>query len=151
MPLTFFIQLPMKMEPIRSSETSAIKTQTPRNYPKRNILQLKHGESLKNTNQDLFESKLFTRNSKLQMYTTVGRPVVTYVCETWVLKENIKTKVRLFERKVLRRMFQLQLHSERCFNVNSISFFPQPTERCFALYYPTNALNYINCRLLKIH
>ena len=39
MPLTFFIHLPMKMEPIRSSETSAIKTQTPGNYPKRNILQ----------------------------------------------------------------------------------------------------------------
>ena len=32
---------------IRSSETSDIKTQTPGNYPKRNILQLKHGESLK--------------------------------------------------------------------------------------------------------
>ena len=38
MSLTFFIHLPMKMEPIRSSETSAIKTQTPGNYPKRNIL-----------------------------------------------------------------------------------------------------------------
>ena len=38
--LTFFIHLPMKMELIRSSETSAIKTQTPGNYPKRNILQL---------------------------------------------------------------------------------------------------------------
>ena len=47
MSLTFFIHLPMKMEPIRSSETSAIKTHTPGNYPKRNILQLKHGESLK--------------------------------------------------------------------------------------------------------
>ena len=39
MTLTFFIHLPMKMERIRSSETSAIKTQTPGNYPKRNILQ----------------------------------------------------------------------------------------------------------------
>ena len=38
MSLTFFVHLPMKMEPIRSSETSAIKTQTPGNYPKRNIL-----------------------------------------------------------------------------------------------------------------
>ena len=37
------------MEPIRGSETSAIKTQTPGNYPKRNILQLKQGESLKTT------------------------------------------------------------------------------------------------------
>ena len=49
MSLTFFIHLPMKMEPIRSSETSAIKTQTPGNYPKRNVFQLKHGESLKTT------------------------------------------------------------------------------------------------------
>jgi len=38
--------LPMKMEPIVSSETSAIRTQTPGNYPKRNKLHLEHGESL---------------------------------------------------------------------------------------------------------
>jgi len=35
-----FIHLPMKMEPIVSSETSAIRTQTPGNYPKRNNLNL---------------------------------------------------------------------------------------------------------------
>ena len=35
-----FIHLPMKMEPIVSSETSAIKSQTPGNYPKRNKLQV---------------------------------------------------------------------------------------------------------------
>jgi len=35
------------MEPIVSSETSAIRTQTPGNYPKRNNLHLQHGESLK--------------------------------------------------------------------------------------------------------
>ena len=53
-------------------------------------------------NQDLFKSKLLTRNSKLQTYKTLVRPAVTYACETWVLKENIKTKLRVFERKVLR-------------------------------------------------
>jgi len=37
----------MKMEPIVSSETSAIKSQTPGNYPKRNKLHLQHGEILK--------------------------------------------------------------------------------------------------------
>jgi len=37
----------MKIEPIVSSETSAIRTQTPGNYPKRNKLHLEHGESLK--------------------------------------------------------------------------------------------------------
>jgi len=39
----------MKMEPIVSSETSAIKSQTPGNYPKRNKLHLQHGESLRTT------------------------------------------------------------------------------------------------------
>jgi len=37
----------MKMELAASSETSAISTQTPGNYPKRNKLHLEHGESLK--------------------------------------------------------------------------------------------------------
>jgi hypothetical protein len=43
------------------------------------------------------------------MYKTLvrqtDRPVVTYGCETWVLKENIKTKLWVFERKVLRRIY----------------------------------------------
>jgi hypothetical protein len=56
-------------------------------------------------NQDLFKSKLLTKNSKLWMYKTLVRPVVTYARETWVLKENIKTKLSVFERKVLRRIY----------------------------------------------
>jgi len=54
-------------------------------------------------NQHLFKSKLLTKNSKLQMYKTLVRPVVTYACETWILKENIKTKLSVFERKVLKK------------------------------------------------
>jgi len=45
--MKYFIHLPMKMEPTMSSETSAIRIQTPGNYPKRNKLHLEHGESLK--------------------------------------------------------------------------------------------------------
>jgi len=36
----YFIHLPMKMELMEGSETSAIRTQTPGNYPKENILQV---------------------------------------------------------------------------------------------------------------
>ena len=43
----------MKMEPIVSSETSAIRTHTPGNYPKRNNLHLEHGESLRTTFYDV--------------------------------------------------------------------------------------------------
>jgi hypothetical protein len=42
-----FIYLPMKMEPIESSETSASNTQTPGIYPKERKLYLEHGENLK--------------------------------------------------------------------------------------------------------
>jgi len=42
-----WIHLPMKMEPIEGSETSAFKTKTTGNYPKENILHIEHGESLK--------------------------------------------------------------------------------------------------------
>ena len=44
----------MQMEPIVSSETSAIRTQTPGNYPKRNKLHLEHGESLKTRISGIF-------------------------------------------------------------------------------------------------
>jgi len=56
-------------------------------------------------NQDLLKSKLLSKNSKLRMYKTLVRPVATYACETWVLKENIKTKLKVFERTVLRRIY----------------------------------------------
>ena len=45
--MKYFIHLPMKMEPIVSSESSAIRTQAPGNYPKRNNLFLEHGGSLR--------------------------------------------------------------------------------------------------------
>ena len=45
--MKYFIHLPLKMEPTVSSETSAIRTQAPGNFPKKNTLHLEHGESLK--------------------------------------------------------------------------------------------------------
>jgi len=48
----------MKMEPTVSSETSVIRTKTPRNYPKRNKLHLEHGESLKKERCYKFEDAL---------------------------------------------------------------------------------------------
>jgi hypothetical protein len=42
--------LPLKMEPIQCSETSAIRTETPGKHPKEIIFHLTHGESLKSRN-----------------------------------------------------------------------------------------------------
>jgi len=45
------------------------------------------------------------KQSKLKLYRTVIRPIVTYASETWVLKEVIIQKLLVFERKILRRIF----------------------------------------------
>jgi len=43
--------------------------------------------------------------SKLKLYWTLIRPVVTYACEKWVLKGNSIQKLMIFERKILRKIF----------------------------------------------
>ena len=39
------------------------------------------------------------------MYWTLVRPGVKHACETWILKQTIKQKLLVFERKILRRIF----------------------------------------------
>jgi len=41
----------------------------------------------------------------MKLYWSIIRPIVTYACETWVLKETVKKKLMIFERKVLRKIF----------------------------------------------
>jgi hypothetical protein len=43
--------------------------------------------------------------AKLKLYLSVIRPVVTHACETWTLKETIVNRLMVFERKVLRKIF----------------------------------------------
>jgi len=52
--------------------------------------------------QKFFKSRLVTKYSKLKLYRTVIRPIVTYASETGLLKETIIQKL---ERKLLRRIF----------------------------------------------
>ena len=61
--------LPMKMEQIECSETSAYINQTPGNYPKENTLDSEHGESLKSRISHIvtvFETEVFAYTCKLQ-------------------------------------------------------------------------------------
>ena len=50
-------------------------------------------------NEKIFQSKLITRKTKVRLYHTVIRS------ECWVLTENIKQKLLVFERRLLRRIF----------------------------------------------
>jgi hypothetical protein len=56
-------------------------------------------------NKKMFQTKLTSKMVKLKLYCSVIRPVVTYGCETWTLKEPIINRLMVFERKVLRKIF----------------------------------------------
>ena len=56
-------------------------------------------------NRQLFNSSLLSRNSKLQIYRTLVRPVVTYGSESWTLTMEEERSLALFERKILRKIY----------------------------------------------
>ncbi|KAI4455091.1 hypothetical protein MML48_9g00014462 [Holotrichia oblita] len=53
----------------------------------------------------MLKSKNISKVAKLGVYQTVLRPTVTYACETWTLTKKEETKLEVWERKVLRRIF----------------------------------------------
>jgi len=48
---------------------------------------------------------LLSKNLKIKIYRTIILPVVLYGCETWLLKLREERRLRMFENKVLRRIF----------------------------------------------
>ena len=52
----------------------------------------------------IFQSKLISKNAKLKLYFSVIIPVVTYACETWILKETMTNRLMVSERKMLRKI-----------------------------------------------
>ena len=55
--------------------------------------------------QNLLYSRLLSKNLKITIYRTIILPVVLYGCETWSLILREEKKLRVFENRVLRRIF----------------------------------------------
>jgi hypothetical protein len=55
--------------------------------------------------QNLLSSRLLSKNTKIRVYRTVVLPVVLYVCETWSVTLREEQRLRVFENRVLRRIF----------------------------------------------
>jgi hypothetical protein len=74
-------------------------------------------------------SRLLSRNVKVKIYNTIIIPVVLYGCESWYLTLIEEHRLRVFENRVLRRIFGpkrdevtrewRQLHSENLHNLYS--------------------------------
>ena len=55
--------------------------------------------------QNLLSSSLLSKNLKIRIYRTIILSVVLYGCETWSLKLREERRLRVFENRVLRRIF----------------------------------------------
>jgi hypothetical protein len=90
---------------------------------------LNSGNACYHSVQNLLSSHLLSRNVKVKIYRTTILPVVLYRYETWSLTLREALRLRVFENRVLRRIFgckrnevtreSRKLHSEELHNLYS--------------------------------
>jgi len=66
---------------------------------------LKSGNACYHSVQNFLSSSFLSRNVKVKIHRTIILPVVVYGCETWSLTLREERRLRLFENRVLRRIF----------------------------------------------
>jgi hypothetical protein len=66
---------------------------------------LNSGNACYHSVQSLLSSRLLSRKVKVKIYKTIILLVVLCGCETWSLTLNEERRLRVFENRVLRRMF----------------------------------------------
>ena len=55
--------------------------------------------------QNLLSSSLLSKNFKIKIHRIISLPVVLYGCETWSLTLREECRLKVFENRVLRRIF----------------------------------------------
>ena len=81
-------------------------TLTNQNYIQEEIKsRLKSGNACYHSVQNLMPSSFLSKNLKIKIYRTIILHVVLYGCETWSLVWREERRLRVFENRVLRRIF----------------------------------------------
>jgi hypothetical protein len=90
---------------------------------------LNSGNAYYHSVQSLLSSRLLSRNVKVKIYKTIILPVVLYGFETWSLTLREEHRLKVFENRVLRRIFEpktdevtgewRKLHNEELHNLYS--------------------------------
>jgi hypothetical protein len=66
---------------------------------------LNSGNAYYHSVQSILSSSLLSRNVKVKIYKTIILPVVLYRCETLSLTLREENRLRVFENRVIRRIF----------------------------------------------
>jgi hypothetical protein len=90
---------------------------------------LSSGNACYHSVQSLLSFHLLSKDLKMRIYKTIILPAILYVCETWSLTLREEHRLRVFENKVLRRIFGSKrdevtggwrkLHSEELHNLSN--------------------------------
>jgi len=65
----------------------------------------KSGNACYHSVQSLLSSSLLPQNLKIKLYRIIILPVVLYGCETWSLTWREESRLRVFENRLLSRIF----------------------------------------------
>ena len=66
---------------------------------------LKSGNAYYYSAQNPLSSSLLSKNVNIKTYSTISLPIVLFGCETWSLTLREECRLRVFENRVLRRIF----------------------------------------------
>jgi hypothetical protein len=66
---------------------------------------LKSGNACYHLVQNILSSSLISKNLKIKIYINIILPFVLYGCETWSVTFRKERRLRVFENRVLRRVF----------------------------------------------
>jgi hypothetical protein len=66
---------------------------------------LNSGNDCYHSDQNLLSSRLISKNLKIKIHETVLLPVVLYGCKTWSLTLREEDRLKVSEKRVLRKIF----------------------------------------------
>jgi hypothetical protein len=69
---------------------------------------LNFGNACNHSVQNFLSSHLLSKNLKIRIYKMIIFPVVLYGCETWPLTLREEHRLKVFENRVLRKIFGLK-------------------------------------------
>jgi hypothetical protein len=81
------------------------------NYKNQNLIheeikrRLNLGNACYHSIQNILSSRLLFKSMKIRIYKTIILPLVLYGCEAWSLTSREEHRLRVFENRVLRRIF----------------------------------------------
>ena len=91
---------------------------------------LKLGNACYHSVQNLLSYRLLSKNLKIKIYRTIIVPLVLYGCETWSLTLREERRLRVFENRVLGKVFgpkrdevteeRRKLHNEKLYDLYSL-------------------------------